>query len=243
MNKPYPRVALSPHSDDLAFSLAGALWDGRFGELLPLTVFTVSNFNYADIPPDVEIITNIRKREDRGFYRKLSSCQPPNWLDYRDAPLRLGIHYLQALTVPLSPGDELEVERIAADIKEILQPGGLLIAPLGLGNHIDHRLTTLAACKLTDHGGDMIFYEDMPYAAKLEEQEIRQAVEQVESRIGVKLEPELLPSPTLIKAKEWAVQSYASQIYGEFLNSLLTHASRLRVEGICAERIWKIKRQ
>jgi LmbE family N-acetylglucosaminyl deacetylase len=237
--RPCATAALSAHSDDLAFSLAGTLRDGRVGTFLPITVFTRSNYSHLHPPTAADLISRVRKEEDRLFFADLPSAQEPVWLDRADAPLRRAIDHRQTCSVPVSEEDESEVEVIARLLEGFLLPGALLIAPLALGGHIDHRLVFMAACLLHARGFQLLFYEDLPYATALTEEEIRTAAATVGVLIRKPLVPLYFPSPHIEEEKRRVVRCYTSQACGNLTELLLSHAERLRQEGVPAERVWR----
>jgi LmbE family N-acetylglucosaminyl deacetylase len=233
-------AALAPHCDDLAFSLGGVLWDGSFGPFLPITVFSRSNYTAPLSCQDSEWITALRKTEDRRFFSRLPTALPPVWLDRMDAPLRLAIDAGQTRSACIGEEDEEEVEQIATAVEGLLPPPSLLLAPLALGGHIDHRLVRLAACLLQARGYRVLFYEDTPYAGDLAGEEIEDAARLTGLLLKTALEPLLFASPAVLEARLWAVQCYASQCQGEDeLQRLLRHARRLQSGGLPAERLWR----
>jgi LmbE family N-acetylglucosaminyl deacetylase len=233
-------AALSPHSDDLAFSLGGVLWDGSFGPFLPITVFSRSNYTLELPPQNIETVTTRRKEEDRRFFSRCPTALPPIWLDRDDAPLRLAIEAQQTRTAAIGDTDEEEVEHIAAAIEECLPPGSLLLAPLALGGHIDHRLVRLSACLLQARGYRVLFYEDNPYVSELSADGIEDAARLAGMLLKAPLEPLLFASPAIVETRIWAVQCYQSQCQGEGdLERLLRQPRQLQNGGLPAERLWR----
>lgn len=233
-------AALAAHCDDLAFSLGGVLMDGAFGPFFPVTVFSRSNYTLYGPPQSIAAITALRKEEDRRFFSRLATALPPIWLDRNDAPLRLAIEAPQTRSATIGENDEVEVEYIAAAVEELLSPGSLLLAPLALGDHIDHRLVHLAACLLQARGYRVLFYEDTPYAGDLSAEEIEAAARLAGMLLKKPLEPLLFASPAIVEARIWALQCYRSQCQGEAdLERLLRHARQLQDGGLPAERLWR----
>ncbi|MCP4417286.1 MAG: PIG-L family deacetylase [Chloroflexi bacterium] len=62
--------------------------------------------------------------------------------------------------------DEIVLEQIRQQLRQ-LPPTDQVFAPLTAGNHVDHRLTRLAAEQV--FGAKLIYYEDYPYAENREE--------------------------------------------------------------------------
>jgi LmbE family N-acetylglucosaminyl deacetylase len=120
---------------------------------------------------------------------------------YRRSP-KSGIHLYdseQALWIPVHPDEEVLVNQIAAELVEKLPPDVQVVCPLTLGNHVDHRLTRMAAERL---GVPLWFYADYPYA--LEAENLR-ALEKHRST-------QFLISPQALLAWQRAVAAHQSQI-------------------------------
>lgn len=224
--------ALGAHSDDLAFSLAGAFRDGRLAGCRPVTVFSRSAYTPARPAGDAVRVTALRKAEDERFFAATAAA-PPLWLDLEDAPLRGAGAVFHA---PMATDDRAAVRRALAR----LPAGGTLVVPLSLGGHVDHRLVCGAGCERLRAGThSLIFYEDLPYAAFLGAEAIAARVRRLSRRLGRPLVPELWTSPRLAEAKRWAVASYPSQTDAATLAHLLRHAWRVSPDGPPAERVWR----
>ena len=139
---------LSPHLDDVAFSCGGLLAQlgDRGWRTVMATAFTRSVPNPAGfalacqtdkgLAPDVDYMA-LRRDEDRAAAAILGT--EARWLDLPEAPHR-GYHSAPALFGPVLDGDDIWrplTDRIA-DLVAELRPD-LLLAPQGLGNHVDHR--------------------------------------------------------------------------------------------------------
>ena len=66
----------------------------------------------------------------------------------------------EALKGPLQPGDRQVIQTLLEALKRFVQPDDCIICPLGLGRHVDHRLTRRAAERL---GWRLWYYADYPY--------------------------------------------------------------------------------
>ncbi len=224
-------LALSPHSDDLAFSLGGALVEGRLAGCMPLTIFSTSAYTPAEPFGDSRLITPRRKGEDRCFF---TACRVETvlWLDLTDAPLRRGIAPEEVFDAPLR---EEEVAGVQEALRAFLSPGTLIAAPLALGGHLDHRTVCAAACRLLGSGRFLgLFYEDLPYAAFIEGEGIEARVGELEKAFGMRLEPHCWARESVEAGKRLAAACYSSQVEDGTLRALLAHGSR-----VGGERVWK----
>ena len=141
-------LVLSPHLDDAAFSCGGlmALLADAGWRTVMATAFTRSvphptGFALAcqtdkGLAPDVDYMA-LRRDEDRAAAAFLGA--EPRWLDLPEAPHR-GYHSAPALFGPVLHADDIwrRLESLIAGLAAELRPD-LVLAPQGLGGHVDHR--------------------------------------------------------------------------------------------------------
>lgn len=228
-------LLLGAHCDDLAFSLGGALFDGHFGPVLPVTVYTVSNYSRRHPPTAVAAIGKRRQEEDRRFFVRILSCASPLWLGRLDAPLRLGIEPAETrnIQIPLDGEDD----SLAAELVHLPFSFERVVAPLALGGHIDHRLVRAAAVSFRKNR-NLLFYEDLPYAGEMNPEEILTAVAALAEEMEGEPTPYLLPSPSILPSRQWAIRCYSSQVGPGSLEQLMTQPRRLGTGDLPAERLW-----
>jgi len=172
-------VYLSPHHDDICFSL-GALTGKIRGGIL-VNIFSISS--YADealhLPLDPRLVSRIRNQEDDGFALRCGLTK--HNLDQLDSPLRN--------RGPYDPMDRLgEVEQFAPLLRVCLaslsspQEKALLFCPAGIGMHRDHLIVRDIIIRDYEQfraAFDIVFYEDLHYASKIaaREQGLREFLE------------------------------------------------------------------
>jgi LmbE family N-acetylglucosaminyl deacetylase len=146
----YDVVYLSPHPDDAVFSAGGAIaLDVRAG----LRVGVATIFSRTGDGTHIE-----RAEEDRRAIRYLYSSRID--LGFDDAPVRSERYRKPGFLLgPLGDGEAALVEKVRAAIQSLGAPR--IVAPLGVGEHVDHQVVYTAATQLD---GDVAFYEDVPYA-------------------------------------------------------------------------------
>ena len=170
-------VLLSPHLDDAVFSVGGlmaALADEGH-ELHLVTCFTRSvpspvGFALAcqldkGLSAEVDYM-QLRREEDARACQLLNA--QPHWLDLPEAPHR-GYHSAAALFGELVEEDTVQpelAERVRTTVAH-LQPD-LILSPVGIGRHVDHRQVTRAVEKLKGEHSDKLFvrWYDEPYLAR-----------------------------------------------------------------------------
>lgn len=170
-------LALSPHLDDAAFS-AGAVLAALAGtghEVTLATAFTRSvpspeGFALAcqtdkGIGPEVDYLAR-RREEDRRAAGLLGLAQTVH-LPFAEAPHRGYGSAPELFGAPRRDDDVVDALRPAL---EALGRHDLVLAPLGVGDHVDHRqlLQALAGVDL----GPVARWHDVPYVLRLEHRPI-----------------------------------------------------------------------
>ncbi len=172
-------IFLSPHLDDAIFS-CGALINSRLNHGDEVEVWTVCT---ADPPagplsPFAQMLharwgenqnpIAVRRQEDQTALHSLNcSWRHLGFLDciYREHPLggRPLIQKDEDL-FPANPSPEIDlIEKMAHAFRAHDSADNIVVAPLGVGRHIDHLNTRMAAESLRR---PLWYYADFPYAAK-----------------------------------------------------------------------------
>ena len=180
---PGPHVFLSPHFDDAALSCGGwaavAAAAGAAG--LCVTLFAAPPPAGEPLSPYAQRLharwgesdpqggNALRRAEDAAAAALLGL--DVLWLDYPDAIYRHGRYLGHDPIFGAVHADEAGLPAaLAAAITAGLAArdlaGARLYAPLGLGHHVDHQLTFLAATILAAAGWDVLYYDDFPYASQ-----------------------------------------------------------------------------
>ncbi len=153
---PFDLLVLSPHSDDAAFSIGGVLAGAaRAGQRLALqTVFASDEwrgFGQAAV----------RQTEDESFARSLGLALLPPLLD--EAPRREARYRSGRRLFDWIASDDPLIDKLLDLLTRqlIAQPAARILAPLGVGEHVDHQLLHAAARRLP---ANVEYYADLPYA-------------------------------------------------------------------------------
>jgi LmbE family N-acetylglucosaminyl deacetylase len=220
---------LSPHIDDAAFCLA--LHIAKFVDanvpVMLVNCFTISAFTTINCgvkgKDDVSVL---RKKEDIAFNRLFNTAINIINLDLLDAPLRNQyIHQFHQFN-PV----ELEIIEV---IKNFLTENadGLILCPLALGNHIDHTICIEAVVQLYQNK-QVLFYEDLPYTARVDRDEIDSHIKDLEEKLNVKLSSYIESGIAKIN-KEEAISVYKSQVNEEITLEIISYMHQLG-----GERLW-----
>ena len=168
-------IYLSPHFDDAVLSSGGLIFeqsrqglqaeiwtifagDAPAGPLSPLALRCHADWGI----PDAHELVAVRRDEDQAAAAIVGAetayFSLPDCIYRRDAqaePL-----YPDEVFVPLHPFDQGLDADIAVVLAAELEPDDILVSPLAIGGHIDHRLARLAAERLDR---PLRYYSDIPY--------------------------------------------------------------------------------
>ena len=165
-------VFISPHHDDVCFSMAATALASQGGQLI--NVFTQSNYLVVPTPSfekeneRIRYITSLRAREDQIF---ADTCKLTRHDLMLEEPPLLGLHPFD-LT-----GLQAEVERLDATLidyvmglrqtKSCNKPA--LFCPMGIGGHRNHVSVLMAVMNALPRLRELYdpyFYEDLHYASR-----------------------------------------------------------------------------
>ena len=232
---------LSPHRDDAAFSLSLSIdaWLREGHSITIINIFTRSLYApYLDTRaiPENALLTHIsavRKREDNHFIRHIPRAKMID-LDLNDAPLRLNCTSVMVCDMPVDLKDEAFAEIGKALTALAGVPAAVLLIPLALGHHVDHRVVRDAALPFS---ADLpcAFYEDLPYATRDGASiDLKRFRDDVDAKYQKHLHPVVCYHSRSVDWKRTVVLEYTSQILDEAAQRISNFAHRYRGN----ERIW-----
>jgi LmbE family N-acetylglucosaminyl deacetylase len=220
---------LSPHIDDAAYCLALTISNCAKSkmEITIINCFTVTKWAIRFVSKDINEISLLRKKEDEQFYK--SYRYPINIvnLDLLDAPLRNGFIFQQH---PFGEKEWNVVQELKTHLEN--QVDGILFCPLGIGDHIDHAICREAVMQL--YGKiKVIFFEDLPYAFRICEEQIFAHVKNLQENLKVNLTYQINRMEELNINKEELIRIYDTQINEEICAEIIAH-----MHAISGERFW-----
>jgi len=220
---------LSPHIDDAAFGLA--LTIAKCAEnnisVTIINCFTVTKWTAIPVEnKEIDAVSRLRKNEDAEFYKNIGNVNIIN-LDLLDAPLRNGYIFQNQ---PFQPNECELIKNLQKLLEQHVD--GLLLCPLAIGNHIDHAICREAVIALYNRF-DVIFFEDLPYAQRIGEDQIREQVHILEEQLAVQLSNYTISSKSCKIDKEQVIGLYESQLNDEIVSEIIAHLNALG-----GERIW-----
>ena len=223
---------LSPHIDDAAFGLALTIskWADNNISVTIINCFTVTKWTAIPVENKAtDAVSLLRKNEDAVFYKELNANINILNLDLLDAPLRNGYIFQQQPFVQ----NELElVEELGKLLEQHVD--GLLFCPLGIGHHIDHAICRAAVIKLYDRL-NVLFYEELPYAKRITQQQLEQHITELEHELGVHLSNSTDGLWNCRIDKQQLIRLYSSQMNDEIASEIIAHLNDLKGERIWAE--------
>jgi LmbE family N-acetylglucosaminyl deacetylase len=172
-------VYLSPHLDDVAFSCGGLGWEQvRSGQQVavwticagdpppgPLSGFAQSLHERWEVGR--EAVPQRRSEDMRGCQRMGAAWRhfPIPDCIYRKSPESGEALYNseEGLFGEIHSEEGALVDRLGQMLKGQLPAGARVVCPLGLGGHVDHRLTRAAAERT---GRPLWYYADYPYVQR-----------------------------------------------------------------------------
>lgn len=224
---------LSPHFDDAAYGLTLHI-AGFIKSKLPLTIincFTVTKWTAIPVNnKNVTTISLLRAKEDAAYNTLFNLAIRFINLNMLDAPLRNG--YIFQFK-PFEPNESELVEELENKLRDTIEMDeSILLCPLGIGNHIDHAICREAVIKLY---GKMkvLFYEDLPYAARITYDDIKNHIKELELRLNVKFRNNIYGLQNCTIDKELAIRQYKSQMNDDICREIIGHMHQLS-----GERLW-----
>ena len=177
-------IFLSPHLDDISFSCGGLVWDlANNGHNVEVWTTNAGDPPEDDLSPLARELhlnwglgldaVKIRRDEDQKACQIIGAT--PRYFSYLDCIYRktsAGEFYYSSEGDIFGGLDSREadlIEQLSGQLQEELPEDARVIAPLGIGNHVDHELTRKAANRL---GIPLTFYADYPYAREVDGKEI-----------------------------------------------------------------------
>lgn len=146
-------VIVSPHLDDAVLSLPATIDSlaARGERVVVLTAFTEGDPGHA-----------VRRAEDRAALALLGA--EAVHLGLRDAPQRRGVpHSFRGLVLAALADDDDDLDTVGRTLaaEVAARAPDRIVLPLGVGEHIDHRIVHAAHRRIAGRVG---FYEDSPYS-------------------------------------------------------------------------------
>jgi LmbE family N-acetylglucosaminyl deacetylase len=234
-------LVVSPHPDDAVLALGGLLASRRASIVDVFSVERWTRRSYYAVRPQLAAALLVAEEE--------LVCQ------LLDVPLTL-LGFVDAADRGSAPGTFLASRSSTAadagplsDVTERLRPlvagEALVLAPLGVGEHLDHLLCREAVWRLLSEGAvdldRLAFYADQPYSMFASAAVVaEQLSNRLEAEFGRRLMPSLLElTPRSIEVKAEAARAYRLQVLESVIRRITAYDARQGPAGSAAERLWR----
>lgn len=246
----YDAIYLSPHLDDVALSCGGQIYE-LTAQKRPVLIVTLMAGNPISMPASQYVqslhqrwqldkdVVQTRRTEDIAASKVLGA----DWLhlDFLDCIYRVDPHTQRPLYTSdeeifgdINSADLHLIETIAAKLSD-LPLGNRIIAPLTLGQHVDHQLTRQAAERCFSPTS-LHYYEDYPYAQQ------NSAEQFIAQQKGIWLKRIIQLTDKSITARIQSIKCFHSQLNTFFTSEEdLERKVRNFINSIGGERIWIYK--
>jgi LmbE family N-acetylglucosaminyl deacetylase len=168
-------IYLSPHLDDVVLSCAAILWQQvQAGQQVEIWSIFAGDPPAGELPPFALTLHErwktgqqayaVRRAEDRAACAVLGAL--PRHLHFADCIYRRLpsgeplINENEQLFNPIAAQEQPLLEEISDLLRAYLPRKAMLISPLSIGGHVDHRIVRAAAERLPHRLG---YYADYPY--------------------------------------------------------------------------------
>lgn len=224
-------LILSPHCDDVPLSLGGTLLSGILPTPSVQVIFSLSRYT-KDQPctGSVEVISPLRQAEERKASR--IAQYHTHFMSFAEPFARPGFASLDDIfDRNRQTHEDTSWPQVHDAIQSLLaHHEGLFLAPLGCGDHIDHRIVHRSVLQFLQHNDRFAigFYEDLPYAGLLAESEIL-------AHVSATGDPRLRPVwvSGSIEQKMALIEVYESQLEQDDFDAVSYHWTRN-----AGERLW-----
>jgi LmbE family N-acetylglucosaminyl deacetylase len=223
--QPISHIILSPHPDDAPLSLGGFLL--THPNTLILTLFGQSTWwRFPDAAAHRDEILSLRNKEERLMAQL---CGAVLQIEPLPEATQRGHTLETVFTASPTVCDDSASAAIRTLVRQVLSlhPQAHWYLPLGIGNHLDHRIARDAALAELPQS-QTTFYEDLPYAA--------QGAKATADLAGTSLVSRLLPCP--IERKLELLRIYWTQFTWSRIQLIGQYARQVG-DGRAAERLWQ----
>ena len=243
----YDTVILSPHLDDAVLSCGGQIYlKTAAGQSVLILTLMAGEPTELSLSPYAQSLHDrwqlksntvaMRRREDKVAIQFLGAdflhWGIPDCI-YRREPQTGEPCYTsdKAILGEINQYDSKIIDHIAERLRSLPQCKQLFV-PLGVGNHVDHQITRLAAEQADC--GEPIYYEEFPYA--IDSEALAKIIDK--NRTAWRAETISIPEKALA-AKIKAISAYVSQLSSFFVDlDDLDHQVRIYAQTVGGERYW-----
>lgn len=220
-------ILVSPHSDDIAFSIGGTLLQNIFTRpILMVTIFTKSNYSPCININESDTISKVRHLEDVEFADKLEiEFQSFN---FSEPPLRG--YPSRDIFANNDPASDPIYPEVYDALSKLIQSSQCeqIVSPMGLGNHIDHNIVCNICCRIAKENNiRLVFYEDLHYASRLTLKQIKERAYSISPDIKYRK----INITSIFNNKTENINLYKTQTRRIFQTMIKLHSLRIGIEN------------
>lgn len=179
-------LVLSPHYDDAPLSLGQSLLDGELSHHRVTVGVPFARSNWTiwfhpkrwrwPIASAIRLAEELRSAGRFGYRIRLGRLE--------ECVLRTGELASESFLDPhFDPAASPDLSDVSEQLDKWVSGYDVVVAPLGIGDHVDHQLVAEAARILMAAGTAVAFYEDRPYAVLLEDADLAAAAAKIDPRL------------------------------------------------------------
>ena len=249
MPEPYESIYLSPHFDDVVLSCGAQIFQHiRAGHSVMIVTVMAGDPPHQPLSDYAQALhsrwqinsksVTARRKEDKAACALLGT-EYLHWpipdCIYRRNPESGEPLYISDDDIfgGIDPVEEYLLNTIKDQI-ENLPIYSQLVAPLSVGNHVDHQLVRKAA-ELAQDGSQLVYYEEYPYITKAKDQEMVFLTGRQGKSETIDLSNEA------VRAKIQAIRCYQSQI-STFYSDIQDFGQQITLHTlqVGGERLWRL---
>lgn len=227
-------ILLSPHLDDVAFSMSGFLYyliQKKYNVYL-INIFNNSNYCLPGFKTDC--VNKQREIEDHKFAKQFNLNKINFNLD--DSSILKHTELSETLCVP-NDIRRKKVHALLFEFFNITKPCKIF-CPIAIGGHIDHRMVKEICLEIGYRSfQNIFFYEDLPYACNYTPEDASIIIKKATT---LTLFPKYIDISDIWPVKESSISFYESQVNQAMILNIKNYAQNLGNNGYLYERIWSI---
>lgn len=223
------------HSDDIPYSIPLYISKKIKKEKIIISyVFQITNYAPNLINYNINEVSKLRYLELKSFSDILNLEIDP--IKFKDACIRKDYFEKKVChNKPMSKIDKI----LSKKLLKYITDADLILFPLAIGNHIDHRIILNTGLLYAKSGKNNFgFYEDLPYSYEFSENYINSYIKRINTKVDTYLKKYIVKDKNFVKKKVMYAKLNSSQVSDKYINQILKYSKRRQNIDNGEERIW-----
>ncbi|EER22289.1 MULTISPECIES: PIG-L deacetylase family protein [spotted fever group] len=226
-------ILLSPHHDDIAFSIGGMISIYCYTKNIKCYLINIFNKTKYCLPTCKTTNVNKQRNAEDNRFAKQFSLNKIN-LNFPDSSVLRHTAHSEIICTPHDIRRSFLMQKLNKIFKYI-KPNKIF-CPLGIGGHIDHKMVKEICLEIfRNNYHNLVFYEDLPYAYDYKSQYIKDIIKRT---MPLKLHAKYINITSRWYIKEKSIFFYKSQVTKETIAKIQKYAQSLGANKSFFERIW-----